>query len=129
MGVPTGGVNQSSVVGNVEVLYRLNTSGSANLKAFNRENDINNIGEGIGFTQGVGLSYEVDFSSFGQLLRIIAGKKKKESNTTNSEFIQDSDYSQEYMEFIENLNKEKNKNNDSQPTQPNPKAIQVPEIE
>ncbi len=111
VGVPTGGVNQSSVVGNVEVLYRLNTSGSANLKAFNRENDINYIGEGIGFTQGVGLSYEVDFSSFGQLLRIIAGKKKKESNTTNSEFIQDSDYSQEYMDFIERRNREKNKNN------------------
>jgi hypothetical protein len=28
---------------------------------FNRENDINYIGQGIGYTQGIGVTYEVDF--------------------------------------------------------------------
>ena len=129
VGVPVGGVNQSSVVGNVEVLYRLNNSGSANLKAFNRENDINYIGEGIGFTQGVGLSYEVDFSSFGELMQMIVGKKKKNREVSNNPFINDSDYSQEYMDFIEKLNKEKNKRSEKKPDNSEPKAIQVPELE
>lgn len=129
VGVPVGGVNQSSVVGNVEVLYRLNTSGTANLKAFNRENDINYIGEGIGFTQGLGLSYEVDFSTFRELIRIISGKKRKQNKKANSEFLIDSDYNQDYIDFIEKINKSKNKKNNTTPENPDSKAIQVPEID
>jgi hypothetical protein len=67
VGVPFGGVNQSAVVGDVEILYRVNEDGSVNLRFFNRENDINYIGEGIGYTQGVGISYEVDFDTFKEL--------------------------------------------------------------
>jgi TamB, inner membrane protein subunit of TAM complex len=67
VGVPFGGLNQSAVVGDVEILYRVNEDGSVNLRFFNRENDINYIGEGIGYTQGVGISYEVDFDTFKEL--------------------------------------------------------------
>jgi hypothetical protein len=38
----------------------VNADGTLNLRLFNRENDINYIGQGIGYTQGVGMSYEVD---------------------------------------------------------------------
>jgi hypothetical protein len=129
VGVPVGGVNQSSVVGNVEVSYRLNNSGTSNLKAFNRENDINYIGEGIGFTQGVGLSYEVDFSTFGELVRKIIGAKKQETTSKASDIISDSDYSDEYIKFIEQKNKSRDKNEKNKADLPVPSATQVPEIE
>lgn len=108
VGVPVGGINQSSVVGNVEILYRLNNSGTSNLRAFNRENDINYVGEGIGFTQGLGISYEIDFSSFSELYQKIFKKKTvvEESNQPNDQ-LPDSDYSIEYMKFIESRNKKK----------------------
>ena len=64
VGVPFGGISETAVVGDVEVLYRVNEDGTVNLRFFNRENDISYIGEGIGYTQGVGVSYEVDFDSF-----------------------------------------------------------------
>lgn len=67
VGVPFGGVSQTAVIGDVEILYRVNEDGTLNLRFFNRENDINYIGEGIGYTQGVGISYEVDFDTFKEL--------------------------------------------------------------
>uniref|UniRef100_UPI00404A7FB0 translocation/assembly module TamB domain-containing protein n=2 Tax=Flavobacterium sp. TaxID=239 RepID=UPI00404A7FB0 len=129
VGVPVGGVNQSSVVGNVEVSYRLNNSGTSNLKAFNRENDINYIGEGIGFTQGVGISYEVDFSTFGELLRKIIGTKKEKSDTKTTDFIPDSDYSEEAMRLFNEKNKNQNQNGNNSNNNSKPAAIQVPELD
>ena len=64
VGVPVGGINESAIVGDVEVQYRVNEDGTLNLRVFNRENDINYIGQGIGYTQGLGISYEVDFDTF-----------------------------------------------------------------
>jgi hypothetical protein len=45
-------------VGDVEFQYRVNADGSLNLEL--DDDDINYIGQGIGYTQGVGMSYEVD---------------------------------------------------------------------
>lgn len=95
LGVPVGGVNESAIIGNVEVLYRVNEDGTLNLRFFNRENEINYIGEGIGYTQGGGISYEVDFDTFNELIRKINFfKKKAEKNSkikTNDFEIPDSD--------------------------------------
>ena len=44
---------------------------------FNRENSIRNFGEEIGYTQGLGIAYTVDFDTFGELLRKYFQKKKK----------------------------------------------------
>ena len=109
VGVPVGGLNQSSIVGNVEILYRLNQSGTSNLRAFNRENDINYIGEGIGFTQGLGISYEINFSSFNELYeKLFKNKAKKvDDESKSNDQLPDSDYSLEYMKFIESRNKKK----------------------
>ena len=71
VGVPVGGINESAIVGNVEVQYRVNEDGTLNMRVFNRENDINYIGQGIGYTQGVGISYEVDFDNVKELIHKI----------------------------------------------------------
>ena len=81
VGVPVGGVNQSTVIGNVEIEYRVNDDGTLNLRFFNKENDINYIGQGIGYTQGLGISYEVDFDTFNELVKKIFKKKEKNTDT------------------------------------------------
>ncbi|WP_430613313.1 translocation/assembly module TamB domain-containing protein [Flavobacterium sp. JP2137] len=108
LGVPVGGAEESVIVGDVEVLLRLNDDGTLNARVFNRENDINYIGEGIGYTQGVGLSYEVDFDTFRALLRTLLNKaaeaedeKKKDGSKAGDE-LPDSDYNSEFIRFYEN---------------------------
>lgn len=76
VGVPVGGVNESTIVGNFELQYRVNEDGTLNLRVFNRENDINYIGQGVGYTQGLGVSYEVDFDTFKELVNKIFTKKQ-----------------------------------------------------
>ncbi len=75
VGVPVGGVTESIIVGDVEIEFLLNEDGSLRAKVFNRENNIQFIGEEIGFTQGIGLSYAVDFDTFKELIRKILNKE------------------------------------------------------
>jgi len=75
VGVPIGGYTRSVVVGDVEMEVLLNEEGTLRAKLFNRESDIQYIGEELGYTQGVGLSYSVDFDSFSELVRKILSKK------------------------------------------------------
>jgi hypothetical protein len=91
VGVPFGGISETAVVGDVEILYRVNEDGTVNLRVFNRENDINYIGEGIGYTQGVGVSYEVDFDTFKELANKIFKKIKIDKETKSDQLDQDSD--------------------------------------
>ncbi|WP_236564860.1 translocation/assembly module TamB domain-containing protein [Flavobacterium sp. MK4S-17] len=116
LGVPVGGVNESVIVGNVEIQLRLNEDGTLKARVFNRENDINFLGEGINYTQGVGLTYEVDFDTFRELLREIFKKaQKKETDTNNpANDIPDSDLSPEFIKWTESRNKKK-QNNQNQP--------------
>ena len=72
VGVPIGGVTESVIIGDLEIEFLLNEDGTLRAKVFNRENNIQFIGEEIGFTQGVGLSYNVDFDTFKELIRKIA---------------------------------------------------------
>ncbi|WP_396175654.1 translocation/assembly module TamB domain-containing protein, partial [Flavobacterium sp.] len=82
LGVPIGGINDAAVVGNVEILYRVNEDGSLNMRVFNRENDITYIGEGIGYTQGIGVSYQVDFNTFRELITKVFKNAKLTKDTT-----------------------------------------------
>jgi len=75
VGVPIGGLTRSVVVGNFEMDFLLNEEGTLRAKLFNRESDIQYIGEELGYTQGVGLSYSVDFDTFKELIRKILHKK------------------------------------------------------
>ena len=113
VGVPFGGINESAVVGDLEVQYRVNQDGTMNLRLFNRENDINYIGQGIGYTQGLGLTYEVDFDTFRELVSKIFKKYKIEKVNTPNEYFQDSNVTPEYINFNNDKKPEKedSKNN------------------
>jgi hypothetical protein len=63
VGVPVGGVSETTVAGDFEVEVLLNEDRTLSLKFFNRENSIQNFGEQIGYTQGVGLSYNIEFDN------------------------------------------------------------------
>lgn len=81
IGVPVGGVTETVVAGDVEVQILLNENGSLSARIFNRENEIQQFfAQQQGYTQGVGLSYQVDFDTFGELLRKVF-KKKEEQKT------------------------------------------------
>ncbi|MFY0629260.1 MAG: translocation/assembly module TamB [Flavobacteriaceae bacterium] len=82
VGVPVGAQTQSSVVGEVKVEVLLNESGSFRGVIFNRQNEIQYSAQEEGYTQGIGLSYQVNFNSLSDLLQKMGlkkkGKKKKE---------------------------------------------------
>jgi len=72
IGVPVGGVEQTLIVGNVKIDFVLNEEGSLKAKVFNKENEFRYIGDELGYTQGVGLSYNVDFDTFKELIKKIS---------------------------------------------------------
>ncbi|NQX85359.1 MAG: translocation/assembly module TamB [Flavobacteriaceae bacterium] len=78
VGVPIGGINETVVAGNFEVEVILNEDRSLSLKIFNRENNIQYFGEQIGYTQGVGLSYNVEFNTLNELFKKLFSNKNRE---------------------------------------------------
>ncbi|SCY12395.1 Family of unknown function [Flavobacterium caeni] len=106
LGVPVGGINESAVVGDVEIQYRVNEDGTMNLRVFNRENDINYIGEGIGYTQGIGINYEVDFNTFSQLISKLFKGQKIEIESKPTLLVPDSEIPN-YIDFQTETPKEK----------------------
>ena len=102
VGVPTGGISQTAVVGNFELQYRVNDDGTLNLRVFNRENDINYIGQGVGYTQGIGMNYEVDFDTFSELIRKIFTKKKVEVEKKANVEVDDSSPLPDYIQMDNN---------------------------
>ena len=75
VGVPIGAQTQSSVVGEVKVEVLLNKEGNFRGVIFNRQNEIQYSTEEEGYTQGVGLSYQVNFNTLSNLLKKIRGKR------------------------------------------------------
>ena len=121
VGVPVGGVNQSMIVGNVEIKYRVNDDGTLNLRVFNRENDINYIGEGIGYTQGLGVSYEVDFDTLRELWFKIFNIKTEEEKRNASDEIPDSNLSPDFIQWTQERRKKAEN--------PKTEQLRVPESE
>ena len=95
VGVPIGGVNQTVIAGDVQIEILLNDEGTLSAKFFNRENSIRNFGEEIGYTQGVGLSYNVEFDTFRELFDIILSGKNTDADQINSKI--DDSLSEEKM--------------------------------
>jgi len=78
VGVPIGAQTQSSVIGEVKVEVLLNTEGTFRGVIFNRQNEIQYTTEDQGYTQGLGLSYQVNFNTLNGLLTKLGLKKKKQ---------------------------------------------------
>ena len=95
-GVPIGSVSETVIAGDVEINFLLNEEGTLTSKFFNRENSIRNFGEEIGYTQGVGISYAVEFDTFKELLQMILKRNDKgieETKNTAEENVSDADSS------------------------------------
>lgn len=124
VGVPVGGVTESVIVGNLEVLIQINEDGTLNAHVFNRENDINYIVEGVGYTQGLGVTYNIEFNNFKELIQRILNKTKKKSTSHQSN--NDLPDSEEFPpEFLELINSRKSRTT----TTPKEEPIKVPEID
>lgn len=82
VGVPVGGVNETVIAGDFEVEVLLNEDRTLSLKFFNRENSIQNFGEQIGYTQGLGISYNVEFDNLNELFQKLFKKKESVLNST-----------------------------------------------
>ena len=91
VGVPVGGVSETTVAGNFEVEILLNEDRTLSLKVFNRENSIQNFGEQIGYTQGLGLSYNIEFDNLRELFEELFIRKNKEIETENTKKEADSE--------------------------------------
>ncbi|GLB51768.1 DUF490 domain-containing protein [Neptunitalea chrysea] len=85
VGVPVGGVTETVVAGDAEVQILLNEEGTLSAKVFNKQTEIQDfLASTQGYTQGIGLSYQVDFNSFKELWKIIfKGKKEEEEYLDN----------------------------------------------
>jgi hypothetical protein len=83
----------------------LNEDGTLKARFFNRENDINYIGEGIGYTQGLGVSYEVDFNTFKELMQKVFSSKKAKKEKDSKDQIPDSDLYPEGIQFTDQRQK------------------------
>jgi hypothetical protein len=81
--VPVGGVSETTVAGDFEVEVLLNEDRTLSLKFFNRENSIQNFGEQIGYTQGVGVSYNIEFDSLRELFEELFKNKNKQTKPEN----------------------------------------------
>ena len=89
VGVPVGAQTQSSVVGEVKVEILLNKDGNFRGVIFNRQNEIQYTTEEEGYTQGVGLSYQVNFNNLSELLTKL-GLKKNKAKKVPKKIVKDS---------------------------------------
>ena len=78
IGVPVSGTDENVILGNVQIDFLLNESGNLRARVFNKENEFQFFGDEIGYTQGIGIQYDVEFNSFSELL-----KKFKKNNKKN----------------------------------------------
>ncbi|MCY4160381.1 MAG: translocation/assembly module TamB [Flavobacteriaceae bacterium] len=75
LGVPIGGIEQTFIIGDIRIDFILNQQGTLRARIFNRENELRYIGDELGYTQGIGLSYTVDFETFGNLVQKIVSSQ------------------------------------------------------
>ena len=76
IGVPIGGIEETLIIGDVQIEFLLNEDGTLKAKVFNRENEFRYIGDELGYTQGMGISYQVDFESFREIISKLISPQK-----------------------------------------------------
>jgi len=88
LGVPVGAKTQSTVIGEVRVEFLVDEAGKLRWTIFNRQNEIQYSEEEEGYTQGLGLTYQIDFDNLREMFQKLGPKEKKrdtfENKRTNS---------------------------------------------
>lgn len=84
VGVPIGSKEQSSVIGEVNIEFLLNEEGTLRSSIFNRQNEIQYTEEEEGYTQGVGMTYQIDFENGRELLEKFGLKKRKKIDSLST---------------------------------------------
>lgn len=76
LGVPVGGVQESAVAGDAEIQVMLNEEGTFSARIFNRQNEMQQyVSDRQGYTQGVGLSYNLDFNNVKEIFENVFKKQ------------------------------------------------------
>ncbi|MFQ5335513.1 MAG: translocation/assembly module TamB domain-containing protein, partial [Flavobacteriales bacterium] len=76
----TGVSGNNSVAGDFSLEYKITDDGKLRAKVYNESNDQNIMNTNTAkYTQGAGISYREEFDTFGEFLRKIFRKKKKEA--------------------------------------------------
>lgn len=78
-------LNNNSFIGDFDIEYLLNRSGSFRLKAYNRYNDQNYYLKSALTTQGVGIVFKRDFDNMFSFLRPLFRHKKKSDETKGAD--------------------------------------------
>lgn len=100
LGVPIGGVNETVIAGDIQIDFVLNEKGTLTANVFNRENSIRYFGEEIGYTQGLGITYSVDFDTFKELIqKIFKGDIEKPKTDENEEEKEEENLTPEFVTF------------------------------
>ncbi len=106
VGVPFGSTTQTTIAGDVQIDWLLNDEGTLRATVFNRENNIQNFGDQIGFTQGLGLTYNVEFDTFKELIqKIFKSKNKGEDKKEDADTKKEENLTPDFISI-----KKKNKN-------------------
>lgn len=107
VGVPMGTSNQTNIIGEVNVEFLLNEEGTLRSSIFNRQNEIQYSEEEEGYTQGIGLSYQIDFDNGNELLQKLRLKKKKPKDSIKG--LNPLDTIAKFDRILNFKNKNKNK--------------------
>jgi hypothetical protein len=87
VGVPVGAETKTGVIGEVTIEFLMNEPGTFRSTVFNRQNDIQYSNEEEGYTQGIGLNYQIDFDNGRELLEKLSLKKRIEIDSINNQVI------------------------------------------
>ncbi|NRD23447.1 translocation/assembly module TamB [Winogradskyella litoriviva] len=109
VGVPFGSASQTVISGDVQIDFLLNEDGTLRAKVFNRENSIVYLGDEIGYTQGVGLSYNVEFDTFKEFIHKIFSSKNKKEKTVKKEEQKNTEDKSDFMPDFMSVKKENGK--------------------
>ncbi|MFT4942532.1 MAG: hypothetical protein ACI9RL_000315 [Candidatus Paceibacteria bacterium] len=103
VGIPVGGANETAIAGDIEVQWLINEDGTLRMNFFNRQADIQFIGEDQIFEQGLGMSYSVDFNTLSELMEKLFNKKLTvEKQETEAPFVpDDTSFPATYNEGLE----------------------------
>ena len=93
VGVPVGGSgSDNSVIGEVKIEFLMNEDGTFRTTIFNRQNEIQYSEEEEGYTQGVGMSYQIDFDQLSEVWAKFKRKKKRLSQSGDTKLKSNKEF-------------------------------------